>query len=380
MSTENIKKERFHNVDFLRFILAVDILLFHIGANGGSVGYILQNDGTIFKNILNMCKHGFICVDFFFIIAGFFLFRTLKKDTDTLYFIKNKIIRLLSTIWFSIIIYAIFSLFIDQMKFNFNNNILSVFLLNSIGFSTHVSMGNTHQAWFVAALFWVSIFYFYINKIFDKKYLNLIIWLLVVSGYGFTLNCIYPGYGGSRENCFYFINQGIVRATANIGIGYFLNMLYNFGFLRKSTIFSKIILTLIELYCSIFLIYYLIFSQKIPGNNYFLYIIIFIILFYLMLIKKGYISQILENKISSILGSWSYSIFIMHIIVFDIIRSTFVFSNKTFTLTHPILVFSLGIILAILVGILTYYFFEKPMTKYLKNKFLTNTTNVKEVT
>ena len=70
----------------------------------------------------------------------------------------------------------------------------------------------------------------------------------------------------------------------------------------------------------------------------------------------------------------------MHIIVFDIIRSTFVFSNKTFTLTHPILVFSLGIILAILVGILTYYFFEKPMTKYLKNKFLTNTTNVKEVT
>lgn len=366
----NSKKGRFQNVDFLRFLLAIDILLFHLGANRGSIGYLLKDESQTFQHIFNQCIHGFICVDFFFIISGFFLFKSINKNQDTLQFVKTKIIRLMPTIWLSMIVYAIFSIFIDKMNFNLNNNILNIFLLNSIGFSTHTTMGNTHQAWFVAALFWTSLFYFYITKIFDKKYLNLIIWLIVACGFGFILNCNYPGLAGAKGNSFIFINQGIMRALSEIGLGYFIVMLYNSDFLKNINSLGKIIISAIEIYCSVFLIYYLIFSPKVPGNNYFLYIVIFAILFYLMLIKQGLLSRLLDNNVSQILGSWSYSIFIMHIIVFDIIRSAIMYPHKNFVLAHPIPIFTLGIILAILVGILTYYFFEKPVTKYLKNKFI----------
>lgn len=365
------KKERFKNVDFLRFLFAIEILLFHFGANRSSLGYLLKDESSIIQNIYNHCIHGFICVDFFFIIAGFFLFKNLNISQSTLNFAKNKIIRLLPIIWFSMIIYAIFSLFIDKMNFDLNNNMLSIFLLNSIGFSSHSGMGNTHQAWFVAALFWVSLFYFYIHKIFDKKYLNLFIWLIIICSYGFILNCNYPYFAGAKSNSFYFINQGVVRALAGVGLGYFIVMLYNCDFLKNLNKIGRFVISGLEIYLTCFLIYYICISTKIPAGNHFLYILTFTILFYLFLIRQGVLSKIFDNKLSSILGSWSYSIFIMHIIVFDIIRGTIVYPHKEFVLAHPIFIFSSGIMIAVIVGILTYYFFEKPITKYLKNKFLT---------
>ena len=42
MCTENITKERFKNVDFLRFLFAVGILLYHFGSSPGSFGIFLE--------------------------------------------------------------------------------------------------------------------------------------------------------------------------------------------------------------------------------------------------------------------------------------------------------------------------------------------------
>ena len=331
---------------------------------------MLKDANPLLHSIFKHTVHGFICVDFFFIISGFFLFRKIDKSEDTVHFAKNKIIRLLPTIWFSIAVYFILSLFISGMPFNFNNNIQSIFLLNSIGFSSHQSMGSTHQAWFIAALFWCSLFYFYINKIFDKKYTNLIIWLIVAGGYGFILNCNYPGFAGAKSNSFLFINQGIVRALAGLGVGYFLVMLYESGFLKTINKPGKIIISLLEIYLMGFLVFYLNISPTIPGNNYFLYIIIFTILFYLFIIKQGALSNLLNNRISGVIGQWSYSIYIMHIIIFDLIRVLLLPNNKNIVLNHPIESFITGIVLAIIAGIATFYLFEKPVTKYLKKKFL----------
>lgn len=357
----NSKKERFQNVDFLRFIFAVDILLYHffvvfrkiLTCTNGETPSIFQ---YVFKHFCN----GFICVDYFFIIAGFFLFKNINKNEDTIHFVKNKIIRLLPTIWFSIFVYFIISLFITDMNFNFNNNILSILLLNSIGFSR--IKGATSQEWFVAALFWVSLFYFYIYKTFEKKYLNLIIWIIVILSLSFMVNISYPHFAGNDRISFVIFNHGIIRALAGIGLGYFISMLYNSNFLKDSN--KKIVISVLELFCCAFLLFYQ------PGN-YFLYIVIFSILFYLFLIKKGILSNILENKFSTRLGSWSYSIYIMHILIYVILKLTIAIPHKGFVLSHPLLFLLLAIITSIIVGILTYYFFEKPVTKYLKNKFLT---------
>ena len=360
-------KERFQNVDFLRFIFSIDILLYHFYVVFNKILSSQTLDTpTIYQYVFRNFRYGFICVDFFFIISGFFLFKNINKEEDTFNFAINRITRLLPTILFAILVYLIFSLFIDGMNFNFNNNILSVFLLNNIGFS--MEHGATSQEWFVAALFWISLFYFYINKIFTRKYLNLIIWVITILSLAFTININYPNFAGNRQISFVIVNHGIVRALGGIGVGYFISMLYNSKFLQNIKT-NNLIISILEIYCCSFLIFYR------PGN-YFLYIVIFSILFYLFIIRKGLLSKLLNNKLSSTIGSYSYSIYIMHIFVYTVLKHSIVLPHPKFVLSHSILFLELTIITSLIVGILTYYFFEKPITKYLKNKFLAKTTNI----
>lgn len=255
--------------------------------------------------------------------------------------------------------------FIKGMNFNINNNILSIFLLNSIGFSR--IKGATSQEWFVAALFWTSLFYFYIYKIFEKKIFNLITWIITIISLSFIINVSYPKFAGNDYISYIIINHGIMRALAGIGLGYFISMLYNSNFLFK--IKTNIYISILEIYCFCFLLFY------IPGN-YFLYIVIFSILFYLFLIRKGVLSRLLNYNILSKLGAYSYSIYIMHILVYNILKYTIAIPNTKFILTQPFLFLSLAITTSVIVGILTYYSFEKPVTKYLKSKYLTKPTNI----
>lgn len=368
-------KERFKNVDFLRFIFAIAILFYHFGSSPGSFGILLKENSPIFQNIYTLFRLDFICVDFFFIMAGFFLFKSIKVSQDTTYFIKNKIIRLVPVIWFSILICMICSIFINNFQFQINNNIPLIFLVDQIGFNKCTSC--TPQAWFVCALFWVSLFYFYIHKIFDKKYFNLITWIITAISISFIINCNAPGFAGNFRNSLIVFNHGTMRGLAGIGLGYFILMLYEQKFLQKITNFGKIIISALETYLIIFIFYYLFFAGKIPGNCYFIYIINFSILLYLFLIKQGFISKILDNNISTILGSWSYSIYIMHILIRNIINCLITIPHKEIALEYPIFIFSTGILLSIIVGSLTYYFFEKPVGNYLKKKFLNNTSSNK---
>lgn len=66
----------------------------------------------------------------------------------------------------------------------------------------------------------------------------------------------------------------------------------------------------------------------------------------------------------------------MHIFVYTVLKHSIVLPHPKFVLSHSILFLELTIITSLIVGILTYYFFEKPMTKYLKNKFLAKNTNI----
>ena len=82
-------KERFLNVDFLRFVFAVCIFVFHYYRP-----YRLAGLGGEFKALINITSSGYVAVQYFFIIAGFFLVYTLNKNLSVIDFIKKKIIRL----------------------------------------------------------------------------------------------------------------------------------------------------------------------------------------------------------------------------------------------------------------------------------------------
>lgn len=359
METRN--KIRFYNVDFLRFLLAIQVVIHHQTCKWSG----LKEFTALIPSNFNKW---FIAVEFFFIISGFFMFQNINKETDTLIFAKKRFLRLAPMVWFLTLVYAILSIFINGINFSFDGNILTIFLMNSIGLSPGKVLGGTINGtiWFISVLFWCSLFYFYINKIFERKYLNLIVWAIVVISYGTFLHISNFGAQGLITKNFYFFNAGVLRGLAGLGIGYFIAMLYNSGFLQKCTKSTQHFISVIETGIIAFFTYYLFFCPKIPGKTTMTYIVCFSILFYLFLVKQGWISKLLNNKYLAKLGKYSYSIYIIHSAVLCSILQTVFKPHIKFVQSHLGLCFWVELLLIVIIGILVYYLVEKPINKLIK--------------
>ena len=78
------------------------------------------------------------------------------------------------------------------------------------------------------------IFYFYLLKNFSLKAVNLVIALCVYFGFVININYLSGGFGAWV--IFSFLNLGVLRALAGIGIGYFIG---NFYISKKEKIEKK---------------------------------------------------------------------------------------------------------------------------------------------
>ena len=364
-----VSKERFLNVDFLRFVGAVAIVFFHLAVLKSGLCFPFLKEIPLYNQLKINAGDAFTWVDFFFIISGFFLFYTTDFRMKFVDFFKKKIIRLLPLIWFAIGLYMVLSWF-GLLKYDKYINVFTMLLLNNVGFTSKNSMGNIHPVWFISAMFWVMMFYFYLKNLVSEKWFNFLNVLFIFFGYTYIIN------SNVRVDkvCEYFINIGILRALAGIGTGYLIYLLYaefkkNCNY--KNSLLKTLGYTAAEIYLLFFVVQNTMF-HKIHFNNRLILIIAFIPLFWLFLIKRGYISKLLNNKISSILGSYSYAIFVMHIISQDLLRRNFWNLHKDFVIAHPLLNLIGGISLAILLGIAAHYLIEVPAGKYLKQKFFPN--------
>ena len=76
---DRIEKKRFYNIDFLRFIFAILIALYHL-THSGKDSFFLSSYQKL-PEVITLTKamsNTYLVVDMFFIIAGFFL--VYKKD------------------------------------------------------------------------------------------------------------------------------------------------------------------------------------------------------------------------------------------------------------------------------------------------------------
>ena len=349
------------NIEFLRFIFSLIIVFFHVVM---LKSYLCQNFLTIdlYKYFTDNAGYAFFCVEFFFIISGFFLAQSNNiKEKSTSHFITGKIIRLWPTLATAIALYWIFSLF-TPLEYNKYGNVLTLFFLNNIGITKIYP--NIHSAWFVSVLFWVLLFYFNFIKICQNKYKNFYISLLVFITLGLTYNL------STRPIIFVlgWINFGIIRGIACVGLGYLIGTYLKDNIQRIKTCYNslkhKIIISFLEIYLFCFLMYYLVFHKIKYTDRFGIYILAFCFLLVLCVIKKGFLSNILDNKFSECLGRYSYSIYINHVIVLDLLRAYIWIPNKEFVYTYPIF----NLILPLFLTIILYHLLEILLMKYLKKK------------
>lgn len=358
--------EKFKNIEFLRIIGCIAIVFLHIFHSNGGLYELFGNItyGQLYFNTSNGQK----AVDLFFILSG--LFFTLKiappPKMQSLYdFIKKKVLRLWPVLMWVILLYFAAS-FSGAVKFFTLGNIITILGLNGTGIGLHT--GNVGVFWYVSAMLWVLIFYFYLLKNFDKKIVNLIIALLIYFSYAFILNARHGSIANQRQTFYYIFNIGMLRAFGGIGIGYLIGEWYknNKDKIKNMTLSFKntIIISVLEFGCLFFIIKNLMFN-KLHFNNQFIFIIFFMVIIILFLINKGYISKALNNNFSVFLGKYTYSIYMTHTLINKLFKETLWKHHPEFVLSHPILniVITLGAIF--LFGIFTYHFVEKPVNDYI---------------
>ena len=358
-------KERFLNVDFLRFIFAVIIFVFHYCRP-----YRLAGIGGGFKELINITGSGYTAVQYFFIIAGFFLVYTFNRNLSVIDFIKKKIIRLWPLMAFSFVFFIFADVLGYVRHFDLYGNILSLLFLGYSGVT--LTSCDFAWSWFVSVLFFVSIFYFYIFKYFKKTSYNFWISIIVLLGYTFVIHVSKGGVGLSFNNkdTINIYNMGLVLGISGMGLGYLIHEFYQYVKSQPfvSSIKSVITYTIIEAYLLVFVIYETGF-HKIKFNNKIILIVAFTGLFLTFLLKRGFISRILDNKFSAILGRYAFSLYMTHAALWCVLWHCLIKPYKAFWVAHPYLSIDICFVICMLFAVLTYHFVEVPAGKYLKKKF-----------
>ena len=356
-------KERFLNVDFLRFVFAMFIFLHHFCAKGRLGGL-----GDAFKELVVNTSTNYIAVQYFFIIAGFFLIYTLNKNLSMMDFIKKKIIRLWPLIAFVVCLYLLADILGVIKHFDLYGNILSLLFLENSGVS--LKWGNVGHDWFISVLFIISIFYFYIFKYFKKTSYNFFIPILVLIGYTFFVHATKGSIGGHIKTINNFLNLGMINGLTGMGLGYLIHEFYQY--LKTlpfvNTIKSTIIYTVIEGYLLGFVFYESGF-HKMHFNNKIILVVGFSVLFITFLLKRGLISRFFDNKVSAILGHYSLSLYMTHGFLWNVLNHYWIKAHKEICLGHPYLSVGGCFIICLIFAVLTYHFVEVPAGKYLKKKF-----------
>lgn len=361
----NTTKERIMNIDFLRFVGALIIVYYHI-----NLCMLSSCDNIpLFKNTVNNTLCGGLWADFFFIISGFFLFYTSKSKKDIVEFMYHRIIRFCPIIIITTLIYYCLSL-AHLLDFKRYVNILPIFMLNGTGI-TGLTVPNLHQTWFISALFWTSSFLFYIYHSVKKEVFNIIIALTTFSSIIILNNNTYDPY----KVILSFIPIGIIRALFGIGVGYFIfqitMVLNTINIHTKYKNIKNFIINFLEIYLFFYIIYYTSIHSMHYAHAFTNLLIAFILLLILFIQNKGFLSKLLNNKLSVMFGKPTLSIYVVHTLIIDLfIRNLF---NKEFSFIsqYQELFIILPIILSVVAGIILYKFIEQPTTKYL-NKLLLN--------
>ena len=353
--------EKIRNIEGLRFLFILLIIAYHI--NQGITNPF--RDIEIYNTFIKNTHMAWLVADFFFIISGFFLFKTTDFSKNFMDFAIHKLKRLMPAVIVVLLIAYIVCLNtpINWIK---HENLFTILNIQNIGLTNKA--GNVQPSWYVSSLFWAMCFYFYLYKSVSKNIFNLFTACLTAICYSIFTHV--PNQW-NLAHYHYYINMGMVRALAGIGAGYFIYLFYeNY----KSTINSafnsikaKIILSLLEIYSLVTIVYYLGF-HKLTYYNLLYFIVLFIILFITFLINKGIVSKCFDNNFSVFIGKYTYCIFLIHNLLKDLWCWRFCVNHPVFIHIHPILHIVMFYIFVILSGVLLYHFADKPIRKYLDRK------------
>ena len=292
------------------------------------------------------CGNSQFIVECFFIISGYFLYHSLIREEAFLTFAVKKILRLWPAFAFALVCGMLFG---RLTPLSLMIQTLNLFLLRNIGLSPDYTGIN----WYVSSLFFSLLFFYGLSRV--VKWKEFILLGTVITYLSYVI-LVTNGFG--RQTVMGYINLGFVRGLAGVGMGLLLAVfLDNIRYIRIKGISDKakrLLATGGECLSLFALFWYFFHPIKYTP---FVIIPFFCILFLSFASRTGAFARLLDRPVFSLLGRYSYSVYVMQQVSFFILQRTL---WKTSIIPHVWLCLFLSITFAVLVGVVVYHLVERP--------------------
>ena len=310
------KIENYDNLDFLKIIFTVVIILYH------------------FIRRMGFWCEGAYAFNIFFMISGFLCVITFDKNLSTIDFIKKK--------YFSFLPFLILSILtLIPLKGFLPSKILNNVLLTPVYYDLFILI-----AWYINVWFWLSLCLFYLQKTVKNERINLIVFLSVfISIYlmlAYNSWMVWPKIG--------FVSGGWLIGIAGMGMGYLLALIPKQE--ESSSYLKYLFYTALESY---FLCYTVgcMFIKSWYISPYFVFVSS-CILFFLFLQKRGALSQITNISFFKSLRRFILPVYLLQQAPLELFYSLFDKNNLLF-MSYPYLIIVLTTIFVVSWGICGYY-------------------------
>jgi len=284
MSHKISKPQRYSELDALRGIAAIAVVLFHF-----TYGY--DNGLNLISNNKFYFKYGYLGVHLFFIISGFVIFMTLEKATNSTSFAISRFSRLFPAYWTAILLTIIIT---TLLSVPFQKNIYTIkqVLVNFTMLQFWFKIKDVDGAYWTLAVeltFYIIMWLLYITKQLNNIQWICTIWLL--------LSIIFSSFTLPLQN---YINVILILKQAPLfcaGIAFFLIKTKGDTVYLHLLVLASIITEL------------LILSDTTKDLVPHLIIISLFLVFYLFIFEK---LKFLSNAVFVFWGSISYSLYLIH--------------------------------------------------------------------
>jgi len=345
---------KFYGIELLRFVASLFIVIYHWGL---SFRFLNLAENNTYQNFLGLIySHGSIAISIFFVISGVVFSNIYLEEKDSSSF-KNFFVKrfarlyplhILTLVLIIIIQFFFFKIFGSSQLYTFNDFyhfFLNIFFLLGIGLEEGRSFNS--PVWTVALEIYIYFIFFFLITLIKKYQIRIV--LLV-----YTFIIIIDKTNATELN---FISR-------------YVNLDFFIDFARL--FFSGVLIFLIEkkfknskyLYIGTVLLL----TITSFGKFYFFIFVPSLVMFFI-LIDKIVVSKKIR-KIFVILGSLTYSMYLLHTVIFLYLLFVLkIFDKISFFYTNYSFVFYL--IGTIVISLLSFNYIEKPLNKNIRKKFLT---------
>ncbi len=338
---------RLFNIDFLRFLSAIGIVYFHLMHKN----LLRALPSSHFYHVLSAANaSAYLLVEFFLIVSGFFMFYTYMKKSN--YSLVSYSLKRFFRLWPVVATCVVLGFVVNHTWAD--ESLAQITLTLCTGLSDSCKS----IIWFVAPLFWCGIFLYVILKYTRSLAMPIILTLLVVS---ITTTQIFSAQTLDNLNMINnFISFPMLRVMMGLSLGIFVGYLYSHIHTMRGSKSDKIAWGILELLCCGLLFYHMFIGVIFKSDIICMFLFAAIVL--LFSIKHGGVSNLLNKSWLGHLGKYSYSIYVVQQVSFDMLNKIF-WTPTHYPRSMPIVTLIVSILFTVSLGILIYYIIERPTTR-----------------